>query len=393
VHHLSSEQLELYRTRTCNSDELFAFSKHITECSECADRCLPGNDFKNIYSALKSNIEIPDEEFEHPAYEAIERYVDGKADSIEAQILDVHLADCAQCGAIERGLRQIGSDLVTPLHTGTRHTPWPNTLLKAAVFVLCSLLLIAIASWIPVRNRMKTMESQLSRLKNENARLQQTSNDLRSKLMEQSNQDVSKQLSASQQNMIAHSLSTGQLDLPSSLKDLIGSRGQLMGTSNEKQFQLLRPVGTRIETVKPVFEWTSLAGVENYRLSIFDLNFKSIAKSPPLNQTQWSFPGQLKRGQQYLWQVVAIKKGEEIKSPVPPQPPAMFEIITEQEFNQLEILFDNDRIPHLTRGILFANYGLLDRAKQEFLLARNETPRNASSAEKFLEQIQSLQQK
>jgi cell division protein FtsB len=391
VHHLSSEQIELYRSRRCNSEELFAFSKHIAECSECTRKCLSGNDLKTIYSALKSNIEIPEEEFEHPAYEAIEDYVDGKADAIEAQILDVHLADCAQCGTIERGLRQIRSDLLTPSHIRTLQSVWPTTLLKAAVFVLASLLLIVIASWIPLRSRTKTLESQLSSLKNENASLKKTSNDLRSQLKEQN--DGSHQLSTSQQNMIARALSTRTLVFPNSLNDLIGSRGQLMGTSNEQQFQLLRPVGTRVELDKPVFEWTSIAGAENYRVSVFDVNFKSIANSPPLNQTQWNFPGQLKRGQQYLWQVVAIKKGQEIKSPVPPNPPAMFEVITEPEFKQLETLFENDRIPHLTRGILFANYGLLDRAKQEFLLARNQTPWDASSADQFLEQIQSLHQK
>jgi hypothetical protein len=384
--HLSAEQIERYTKRTCSAEELFAASQHLSECDDCRKHCLTA-DSKTIHSEIKASIELEESQFEHPTYEEMERYVDGEMQKTEREILEMHFDHCADCGAIERDLRYMRLDLVNQQPVRQKQSTWQPTLLKAAVLAACSLLLFTIAWLIPIRSRVKSLESQIIHLKEEKATLEKTSEDLRSQMANLEQQEISEPLSREQQLLISEIMSRGQLVFPDSVQRLIGSKGQLMGTSTEKEFTLLKPVGTLVETETPTFEWSLLAGAQSYTVSIYDLDFKPITNSPPLTETNWQLPMKLERGREYAWQVVGVKDGVQIKSPLPPEPPAMFGVLSALDYENLP-----DNASHLTNGILLARYGLLDRAEEELQLAK-QTPSDAEVAEKFLKQIQSLRNK
>jgi hypothetical protein len=381
--HLSAEQIERYTKRTCSADELFVASQHLSECDDCRKQCLTA-DPKTILSQIKTNIELPEGEFEHATYEEIERYVDGEMQNTEREILEMHFDDCADCGAIERDLRYMRLDLVKQQPLRQQQSTWQSTALKAAVLAACSLLLFTIAWLIPIRSRVKSLESQIIHLKQEKANLEKTSEDLRSQMAKLKQQEIKEPLSREHQLLTGEVMSGGQLEFPDSIQRLIGSKGQLMGTSTEKEFALLRPVGTLVESEHPTFEWSPLTGAKSYSVSIYDLDFQPIMNSPPVTGTNWQPPTKLARGKQYAWQVVALKDGVQIKSPLPPEPPAMFGVLSASDFENLP-----DTGSHLKNGILFAHYGLLDRAEEELQLAK-KSPSEAEAAEKFMKQVQSL---
>ena len=64
-------------------------------------------------------------------------------------------------------------------------------------------------------------------------------------------------------------------------------------------------------------------------VKVFDTNFREVVASPPLDGLTWQAADPLSRGEIYIWQVTAIRRGEEINSPVPPAPEARFRVLTQ----------------------------------------------------------------
>src|SRR5205807_5526638 len=162
----------------------------------------------------------------------------------------------------------------------------------------------------------------------------------------------------------------------------------LRGPCKSPTFKLLSPASVVIILVRPTFEWEKLVGATSYRVSVGDLKGHEIAKSEelPADQTRWTPPTSLMRGEIYIWEVEATIDGKKIVSPGRSAPQMKFKILSEssaQEFEQLKKAHS-----HLALGVFYAREGMVAEAEREFQILVRDNPRS-SPVKKLLKQIQS----
>jgi hypothetical protein len=75
--------------------------------------------------------------------------------------------------------------------------------------------------------------------------------------------------------------------------------------------------------------------------------------------------------------VKAIKDGQELMSPRPTEPMAKFRILDQAKADELKQAQRIYAGSHLTLGVLYARYGLLDEAERELLALRIDNPDSA----------------
>ena len=91
--HLSQTQLAGYSARTLEPDELLAVDRHLASCDVCHQRL-----FRSLPGAAKVAVSPSFEAPFHLDYaQHLEPYVDGKANDIDREIVDSHVALCSKC--------------------------------------------------------------------------------------------------------------------------------------------------------------------------------------------------------------------------------------------------------------------------------------------------------
>ena len=101
----------------------------------------------------------------------------------------------------------------------------------------------------------------------------------------------------------------------------------------------------------------------------------------------WTVSAPLKRGQNYFWEVSAVKNGKEIVVPVAPAPRAQFRIIEAQKLGALQNLKRTVPTSHLALGLTYARLGLIKDAEEEFQYLIKENP-DSATAKKLLRTVQ-----
>src|SRR4030095_3468401 len=149
---------------------------------------------------------------------------------------------------------------------------------------------------------------------------------------------------------------------------------------------LLGPSGTVIATDRPNLRWQSLEGATSYVVSVFDPDFNRVARSAPQAATQWT-SSKLPRGRSYSGEVVAVRNGQEVRSPVAPAPRAQFKILEAEKLRELSNLKKQSPISHLTLGLTYARFGLLAEAEGQLQVLARENP-NSPIATRLLRTVQ-----
>jgi len=157
-------------------------------------------------------------------------------------------------------------------------------------------------------------------------------------------------------------------------------------TARENTFGLLGPTGTVIATDRPGLRWQALDGATSYTVSVFDADFNRVTSSAPQTATQWTTPT-LRRGMIYSWEVVAIRNGQEVRSPVAPAPRAQFKILEAEKVLELDRLRNQKPISHLALGLTYARFGLLDEAEGQLEILARQNP-NSPVATRLLRTVQ-----
>jgi hypothetical protein len=175
---------------------------------------------------------------------------------------------------------------------------------------------------------------------------------------------------------------------PATQTELGGGPIVLRGPDNNLTFRLRSPARSVIISDRPSFEWEKLAGATSYRVSVGDLKGREIAKSEELasDQTRWSPPTSLRRGEIYVWEVEATIEGRKIVSPGRSAPQMKFKILSENSAQELEQL--KRAASHLALGVFYAREGMIAEAEQEFQILVRKNPRT-TTLKKLLGQIQS----
>ncbi len=431
--HLSEQSIEQYRLKAMASAELLAADEHLAKCDECHGRIGDPAQLKGALDSFFANFtKTPTANDDHLSYEQLEAYVDDKLDHVGREIADVHLGVCPECA---EELRQLNELAAVPAFTTREtspsssnwnkfsqflHLPYETAWFRFAAVALVLVTLGAVV-WIflmrsrqpqnqliesrspvdmglpapstegpPSIDRQAQEQPQPSASPNSSPRIVVELNDGSGRVMLNETGGVNglpPDLPASYQEQVKIALSTQRLNTATALEGLGAKNGVLMGASGEGvPFALIGPVGAVVLSSRPNFRWRSLSGASNYVVRVFDLNFKEIAKSPPQSGTEWKATAPLLRGAVYIWQVTAIKNGEEIKSPAPPASEARFRILAQDKLLEVDHARKVYANSHLILGTIYAHAGLLQEAESEFRSLLKNNPGSAVAA-KLLREV------
>ena len=121
-----------------------------------------------------------------------------------------------------------------------------------------------------------------------------------------------------------------------------------------------------IVTDRPTLKWEKAPAATSYRVYVNDPAGHLVKRSDelPSEATEWKVGKALKRGEVYVWTVVAVIDGKEVVSPGPAAPEMKFQVLSMRSFEQLNTL--KKTRSHLALGVFYANAGLTAEAEQEF---------------------------
>jgi hypothetical protein len=132
-------------------------------------------------------------------------------------------------------------------------------------------------------------------------------------------------------------------------------------------------VGIVVLEDHPLFQWEPLAAATAYQVAILDRDLQPVIISNKITDQQWRPDQMLKRGGIYLWQVTAFTSNGEIASPAPPEPEAMFKIVDEKKFQQIQQA-TNANSPSIVLASLYAESGLVQEARTELITLQKQNP-------------------
>ena len=423
--HLTETQVSLFRERAITPTERERLDAHVAECESCLRRILPSEDSALLYSELTEAL-LPndaDEAF-HLSHADLRRYANGVVDQADSVIFESHFDICDQCRESMQSLPP--GPLVETVSAATRQAGIPAeqfspawrsafqfTPARAVVGVMVAAsLVLAFVVWLrwhggPVDQTTQKTTSQTP----SNTSGGSSPTPTQTQVTKDSNTDQFAVTASLEDNgrkiqldgrgilvgleelpeascsLVRNVLTTKTLSKPEVLDKLTAPSIRLMDpTARENTFGLLGPSGTVIATDHPNLRWQALPGATSYTVSVFDADFNRVTRSAPQTATQWTTPT-LRRGLIYSWEVVAVRDGQEVRSPVAPEPRAQFKVLEEEKLRELANLKKHKPISHLTLGLTYARFGLLVEAEGQLQILSRENP-NSPIAMKLLRTVQ-----
>jgi hypothetical protein len=429
THHLSETEVSLFRERTMGPTERKRIDSHVAECESCLRRILPSEDTALVYSELTEAL-LPDGSDEpfHLSNADVRAYanglVDGLGDQADRIIFESHCDICDQCSEAVRLLA--ASSPVESVSSSARQAEVPaqqffpswraafqfTPARAAAALLVVAGLVLAFVVWQRWHSRVvdqtvqkNATQTPSSTSANASPTFAQaeapkgpTSDQLAVALsLEDNGRKVQldksgkliglEELPEATRSLVRSVLANKTLSKPEVLDQLTAPSITLMDpAAREKTFGLLGPSGTVIATDRPNLRWQALAGATSYTVFVFDADFNRVTSSAPQTATQWTTPA-LRRGMIYSWEVVAVRNGQEVRSPVAPAPRAQFKILEADKLLELTNLKQQSQISHLTLGLTYARFGLIAEAEGQLQIVARENP-NSPVATKLLRTVQ-----
>jgi len=193
-------------------------------------------------------------------------------------------------------------------------------------------------------------------------------------------------LTADERALVDRVLASGRVELPPDAHLLAGTAGTLLGgaagssgDASAVSFGPVTPRGTALLAPRPVFTWQRLPGATAYTVRVFDERFQEVARGRVAG-TAWTPSADLARGTTYSWQVTAHRAGEEVTAPAPPQPEALFRMVTADVAARAEARRARLEADPLALGILQAEAGLVADAAASFARAAGGATGGTASA-------------
>ena len=419
--HLSQAQLTGYSERALPPQELLAVDNHLASCDVCHQR---------LTGILPAVAKLPgSQSFEsggpfHLDYEQhLEPYVDGKANEIEREIVDSHVALCSKCANDLRDLLAFKEQPIAAITTGSRvaSSRWkqwlpqwvPNPALATAAVIAIFIVAMAVLFWTtnPTSQRVEQAEtgSPSPQSTTQNPASNQ-SPDLPTPPREEpliALNDAGGQVIVNQRGQleglqelppdlkesVERALATRQLRASPALTGWPTGAGNLRGELEQQStFAPLDPTDVVIETAKPTFRWQALEGAGHYVVTIYDTKLRQVGSSGPVTGTEWTTPSSLARGVTYSWQISALRDGETVVSPKPPLPEARFRILDHPALVALAKLKKSVGSSHLAMGVFYWKHGLIEKSEREFQALAKANPNSTAVAE-LLASIRSLRRR
>jgi hypothetical protein len=423
--HLTETQVSLFRERALTPTERERIDSHIAECESCLRRILPSEDSALVYSELTEAL-LPDSAHEafHMSHSDVRRYANGSTDEADRVIFESHLDICDQCSDAVQSL--VASPLVASVAAPTRHAEvatQPSSQVWSAAFqftparavagvLIAACLVLAFVLWQRRPSRAVDQAAQKTTSQTPSntpgsgsptpADTQATKDPTTDQFavaasLEDNGRKIQldnsgrliglDELPEASRSLVRNALTTKTLSKPEVLDKLTTPSITLMDpTARENTFGLLGPSGKVIETDHPNLRWQALQGATSYTVSVFDSDFNLVTRSAAQAATDWTST-RLRRGMIYSWEVVAVRNGQEVRSPVAPAPRAQFKILEAEKLRELANLKKHSPISHLALGLTYARFGLLAEAEGQLQILARENP-NSPVATRLLRTIQ-----
>ena len=413
--HLSTTDIDRYRSKAITADEVRLLDSHLSECEDCRRSFLDFESVDAAYGLVRHNLKsVAQPEGTHISYEEMAAYVDGDLDTTGCDIVEAHVATCADCegdvGELMRLRRAIRSDeqAVVPL-SSTALPFWHRTAFRIGLEALALVLIILGVVWFSTR--------QIESLRAENERLRKSVSDSEAALAASEHRIDSPEpepgkptlndpeitvtlrdgsdivtmdaegdlrgmesIAEEYRQAVRQVLETGRAPVPLVIAQLRGgSETTMSGNTGEPAFRLVSPVGIVVQTTRPTFRWTQFSDAGDYEVSVSDVRGDVIQRAK-VPGTNWRAATSLVRGRIYNWQVRArTKDGREVKSPPVGQPEAKFRVLDQDRFNEIERARRAYSSSHLVLGTIYAKAGLINEAQREFRALLDANPESQIS--------------
>lgn len=334
--------------------------EHIGVCDDCCRKLAQRKDLAAAKLQLESDLSPL---VEHISEQEIQQYVTGRLSLGRIREIDGHLAQCSQCAAEIRDLRDFVA--AQSMHA---FSP-PRWFLVAAS---AALIAIVIAFALPHRRR-----HDLASLNDGPGRVS---------LDEHGILNGVGALGSDEKELVKQVLIQQRLSFPASLLALQEQPGTLMGPVESAPFRLEAPIGTAVRSHRPTLSWTADPESAGYKVTVKDQDTGTLIQSGLLQTTSWTVPRDLERSHVYVWQIASLRNDNtEVIAPQPPAAPAKFVVLDSSANSKLQQLPPS----HLVRAVLYANAGLLDDANQELDVVRRANPQSAL-VQHLLDQVQQI---
>ena len=413
--HLSQSQLAGYSGRTLDTEELLAVDGHLASCDICHERLTVAK------SAAGPSFDSGEGPFHLDYDQHLETYVDGKANDIDREIVESHIAQCSKCAEELRDLRAFtqqpavaitGDATVTSSRWKQWWLPWPlsNPALASAVVIAVFILAMGVFLWITYRARRVERATTGS---SESDKQQQAGTKEQPSPASTAHTSPENKTPPREEPLITLNDAGGQIlvnqrgklegldDLPPDLKESVeralatrrlraspaltgwssGAGNLRSGLGERNTFAPLEPIDVVIETDRPKFRWQALEAARQYVVTIYNGKFREVAASGPIVGTEWTVPNSLERGVTYSWQISALKDGKTIVSPKPPLREARFRILDQRAVAALAKLKKSVGSSHLVMGVFYWKHGLIDETEREFQALAQANPNSAAVKE------------
>ena len=293
----------------------------------------------------------------------LERYIQGTLPESDARKFEEHYFDCPACLAQVEALQAVAQQMGSkPLQPRRAPIPWPVRVAVPAASAAG--LVLAIIGFHPWRQP----EQQISRadLRDGNLNLS----------LEKNGQlHGADGLPKKDRDALQAALATGRLEA-SFPSDLAASQAETMlgNTAAASPFQVISPVDRVVSDDRPAFAWQSMPGATGYRVRVYAGGYRKVAESPTLHGLNWPCPVALARGQNYTWTVTATSSTGEVRTPAPPQPEAVFQVMGSAPAAGIESALRGPANGHLLLAVLYAKAGAVDDAGEQLDLLAKENP-------------------
>jgi hypothetical protein len=410
--HLSETQLAGYTRRTLDEHELLAVDRHLASCDACHERLtrmLPAV----TKAAISSSFEPGEGRFHLDYDQHLAPYVDGKADDIDREIVDSHVALCSKCATDLRDLFAFTQQPVRAIagstRTSSRWLPqWPllpNSAWAMAAVAAVFIVATAVFLWTrgPSSQRVAEVEPPASEKPTQVPEQQPSPvpvheeplialNDGGGQVVvsQRGHLEGLEELPADLRESVERALTARQLRASPALTEWTTGAANLRGTLEQQStFAPLEPTDVVIETDRPTFRWQALDGASHYIVAVYDSKLRQVGSSGPVTGTEWTIPNPLARGVIYSWQISALKGDTTIVSPKPPLPEARFKILDQAAVDTLAKLKQSAGRSHLAMGVFYWKHGLIEKSEREFQALLKANPKSTAAA-KLLASIRSI---
>jgi hypothetical protein len=417
--HLSTQLQRRFLARLLSPEETLDVIKHLRECDSCREKLSalrsikPGSVADTILPATPAE--------DHPSADSLGAYLDNDLSHPDKTDLEAHLRTCEVCQSALADLKSFREELLkspaqeyAPVSNTTRSSgaalrnrwfsqskasflDWFNRPLVyagvaavAAPIVVLAIVIVRSPETLGIGSKGQVTVADGSH------RISVGPNGITNPPA-----GLPADVLTALNNVVAPTLKDEPPSFSPALEDQLAALKRapsvLLGQpSTTVPFQVLSPVRTWVESVRPTFKWTEAAGATGYVVHVIvdDGSQQEAATSPVIipaagaNSCQWVIGESttLSPGKRYRWYVAATIKDQEVDAPGIEQAQAKFALLNDQETARLDALRKSVQGDHLLDGLLDLNAGLLDDAQTDFdyLLA---DPGQSANAKDFLQRV------